>query len=89
MTQMTALLSELQSNLRAELLCPGNLWLGAFRYIGVCTHIFINLGQMQKKEGYGINVPHLPSNLPIQFLGSGVVKGKEDSAYRLNKLRKG
>ena len=86
---MTALLSELQSNLRAELLCPGNLWLGAFRYIGVCTHIFINLGQMQKKEGYGINVPHLPSNLPIQFLGSGVVKGKEDSAYRLNNLRKG
>lgn len=86
---MTTLLSELQSNLRAEHLCPGNLWLGAFRYIGVCTHVFINSGQMQKKEGHGINFPHLPSNSPIQFLDSEVVKGKEDSAYRFNKLRKG
>lgn len=89
MMQIRALLSELQSNLRADHLCPGNPRLSAFRYIGVCTHVFINSGQMQKKEGHGINFPHLPSNLPIQFLGSGVVRGKEDSAYRLNKLRKG
>lgn len=51
MMQMRALLSELQSNLRADHLCPGNLRLSAFRYIGVCTHVFINSGQMQKKKG--------------------------------------
>lgn len=82
-------LSERQSHLRAEHLCPGNFRLSAFRCIGVCTPIFINSGQMQKQEGHGRNFPHLPSNLPVQFLGSGVDKGKEDSAYRLNKLRKG
>lgn len=84
-----SLLSELQSKLRAQHLCPGNLRLSAFRYKGICTHFFMNSGQIQKEGGHGSNSPHIPQNSPIQLLGSGVGKGKEELAYRLKKLRMG